>query len=156
MEFYKTLDKEQKDIISMIKKHSESLLDRSPKFRYFTLHGRSHINNMFEIAELLKRVGFSLESKELFLLSIVICIHDLGMVVPLNQDEYKKIFGGLPQTTDPANLELFIRENHHERILHYVSDHFNFLSSLGINPPQLSILKDIVILHRKAPLEEFE
>ena len=48
---------EKKHIFQSVKAHAEDLLDHSPKFAYFTLHGKKHINNMFRISSLLCTVS---------------------------------------------------------------------------------------------------
>ena len=75
------LNENQQTILRAVKAQAQSLLDHTPRFKYFTLHGSSHLNNLFDILEFLLCGGVNLKREELFLLSLSICIHDLGMVV---------------------------------------------------------------------------
>lgn len=148
------MDPEKKPIVSAVKHHAEQLLDHSPKFRYFTLHGKAHIESMLRTADLFLNLGISLCENEAYLLCLAICIHDLGMVVPLNQASYTEIFQGRPQIADPALIELFIRDVHHELVDSYVAEHFDFLTSLGLTPPECGLLKEIARSHRRISLSE--
>lgn len=147
------LDGRQKKIYYSIKKHAEILLGHQTKFFYFTLHGKNHINNMLNIADILFENGIELNKTEAFYLCIAICIHDLGMVVSLSDKTINEISGGLPQISDTTYVNNFIRDNHHGLIDNYIEKHFDFLSSLGLNPPEIGIIKDIAKSHRKIPLE---
>lgn len=147
------LSPERNEIFGRIKAHSEKLLDRSPKFRYFTLHGKAHIENMIYIADMLLASGITLSDDEKYYLALSILVHDLGMVVPLNDKEAKELFSGAPQVSDPALIELYIRNTHHSRISEYVKNEFEFLTSLGLNPSQCGIVKEISTNHRKTDLK---
>jgi len=135
-----------------IKKEAERLLDYSPRFKYFTLHGKAHIESMLKIADMLIEFGINLSEDEAYLFGLAICIHDLGMVIPLKETDYKKIFEGTTQLPDPAYIENYIRNAHHELIDNYVETHFDFFSSLGISPNEIGLLKEISKNHRKMPL----
>jgi len=62
----------------------------------------------------------------------------------------------LPQSADPASLEHFIRNNHHNLIDHYVKTHFDFLASLGLSPADVGLIKEICRCHRKTDLRQQE
>jgi hypothetical protein len=102
---------EQSTVVAAIRRHACTLLDHTPRFRYFTLHGTRHVNNVFKNVQFLHEAGLRLTSDEAYLLACAICVHDLGMVVPLRDMDTNDILGR-PQTTDPANLELEIRNIH--------------------------------------------
>lgn len=146
------LNEKQKRVVAAVKEHAETLLDHTPNFKYFTLHGSSHIENMFNMADTLINNGISLNQDEAFLLSLSICIHDLGMVVPLSQLSFVDVFSGKNQIADPASLELFIRQNHHELIDKYMEDNFIFLTNLGVSPSDCAVINEIGRGHRKIPL----
>jgi hypothetical protein len=74
------------------------------------------------------------------------------MVVPLQNGSIRDILEGKPQTSDPANLESYIRSVHHELVEEYITQHFDFLSSLGVSPPDCGLIKDIARCHRKTAL----
>jgi len=76
------------------------------------------------------------------------------MVVTLRDKDIGEILEGRPQSTDPAALETFIRDTHHELIDAYYQDHMNFLTSLGITPIVLAQVKAISRCHRKVDLQE--
>lgn len=135
-----------------IKNHAEMLLDHTHRFKYFTLHGKQHIDNVLKNVEFLGDAGLILKPEQAFLLGCAICIHDLGMVVPLQDLEASEIFRGRPQPSDLANLELEIRKTHHELVDSYIKEHFIFLSDLGIPAGDCAILRDIARCHRKIDL----
>ena len=153
MGLYSDLSLERKEILGRIKAHSEKLLDRSFKFKYFTLHGKTHIENMINIANMLIASGIVLTDDEKYYLALSILVHDLGMVVPLSDNEAKELFSGVPQVSDPALIELYIRNAHHSRINEYIKNEFEFLTSLGLNPSQCGIIKEISANHRKTDLK---
>jgi CheY-like chemotaxis protein len=148
------LDSKQQTILRAVKKHAESLLDHSPRFKFFTLHGTTHIENLFGILQLLIDGGIKLKPDELYLLSLAICVHDLGMVVSLRDYDVTKVLDGRPAATDPAALELFIRETHHELVDEYFRRNVDLLIPLGVSPNQLAQVVDISRCHRKLVLEQ--
>ena len=113
---FELLTDQQVTIVNALKSQASSLLDCNPRFRYFTLHGRQHIENLFALVEILIEGGLQLKQEQAFLLAGAICVHDLGMVLPLSEKNHLEIFGGKPQPIDPANLELMIRTFHHKLI----------------------------------------
>ena len=147
------LNQDQINIIEAIERHTSTLLDHTPRFKYFTLHGTKHIKNLYSIVDLLYKAGLKLTSDQAFLLSCSICVHDVGMVVPLKDLEQDLIFGQ-PQPADPANLELLIRKNHHELINNYIDNHYDFLIALGLNPSQCAIIRDISRCHRQIDIDK--
>ena len=142
------LDKDQIEIIGRLKDHASNLIDHTYRFKYFTLHGKQHIENMFKILDLFLRNGLVLDQEPTFILACCICLHDVGMVVPLVDQNVEKILGGFPQSSDPANIELKIRQNHHKLIDVYTCGHSDFLLGLGITPGQSAMISEISKMHR--------
>lgn len=148
------LDSKQQTILRAVKNHAESLLDHSPRFKFFTLHGKTHIENLFGILQLLIDGGIKLKPEERYLLSLAICVHDLGMVVSLRDYDVTKVLDGRPAATDPAALELFVRETHHELVDEYFRKNLDFLIALGVSPTQLAQVVDISRCHRRVVLQQ--
>jgi hypothetical protein len=140
-------------ILKSVKASAESLLDHTPRFQFFTLHGTKHLNGLFGILEILMQGGVDLPRDELFLLSLAICIHDLGMVVTLRDKDLGEIIEGKPAFADPASFENYIRDNHHELVDEYCSQHFGFLTDLGLSAMQVGQVTDISRCHRKVDLD---
>jgi CheY-like chemotaxis protein len=130
------------------------LLDNSPRFKLFTLHGEAHLAGLFRILEIFLEAGFKLTDRELYLLSLAICTHDLGMVVALSDKDLTEIAQGRGGIPDPVNFENFVRDVHHKLIGHYFKHDLNFLTSLGVTIPDLGIIADIGEGHRKILLRE--
>ena len=147
------LTTDQQTILSAVKAHCERLLDHTPRFRYFTLHGKQHLTSLFGILDLLQRGGVDLDNEQLFLLSLAICIHDLGMVVPLGDKEIREILDGRPGFPDATALENYVRERHHELLDVYLERELGFLLPLGITPAQIGLARDIARCHRRVVLE---
>ncbi len=80
MEIVDRLPVTKKTTFLSIKSNSERLLDHSPRFKFFTLHGKKHIDSMLNIANILYLNGIDMTDDEIYLLLISICVHDLGMV----------------------------------------------------------------------------
>lgn len=139
-------------IVRSVKTHAESLMSGSSRFKYFTLHGEKHINSLFGILDTLIEGGLILTSDEIYLLSLAICTHDLGMVVGLKEQEIIILFGGKPGSSDPAIVEEEIRERHHEMVDIYISKNFSLLSALGVTPADLATISEIAKCHRKTNL----
>jgi CheY-like chemotaxis protein len=148
------LTHDQRIILTAVKAHCERLLDHSPRFKYFTLHGKEHLNGLFEILALVRKGGVELERDQLFVLSIAICIHDLGMVVPLRDKEIREILDGRPGFPDATALENFVRERHHDLLEIYLENEVGFLLNLGLTPVQIAVARDISRCHRKLVLQE--
>ncbi len=148
------LSEPQKTALSAVRKHAEQLLDHTPRFKFFTLHGKAHIDSLFEIADLLVHGGLKFTSEEAYLLSLAICVHDLGMVIPLKDDDVNKILEGRPASADPATLEEAIRDAHHNLAEIYFRENASFLLSSGITPTQLSNVLEISRCHRKVILQQ--
>lgn len=146
------LSPDKKRIFEAVKKNSEELLDCSPKFKFFTLHGKIHIENMIGLADSLIEGGLNLTSEDAFLLSIAICVHDLGMIIPLKDVPYTEILKGRQQVSDTASIENLVREYHHELINSYMAKNFGFLTSLGISPSDCGLIEEIAKSHRKTNL----
>lgn len=148
------LNSQQKGVLQAVRSHAERLLDHSPRFRFFTLHGSEHIRSLFEIADILVDNGIELSEDEAYYLSLAICVHDLGMVLSLKEADRIAILDGKPESPDPAVLEEAIRETHHELVDHYTRDNFSFLAGLGLSMPALSNVVEISKCHRKVVLEK--
>jgi len=148
------LTSDQKIQLNAIEKHATNLLDYTPRFKYFTLHGKKHIKNLYKIVDLLCIAGLKLEQEQAFLLACSICVHDLGMVIPLCDLDQSALLCGKPQPADPANLELLIRSIHHELIDQYVDRHYDFLISIGLTLSQCALLRDISRCHRRVDLDK--
>lgn len=151
---FSQLSPDRQVIVSALQSHAATLLDKPFRFKYFTLHGSQHINNLFKIVDLLIGGGLVLSDDEAFLLSCAICVHDVGMVVPISDLSDNKIFGGMPQLEDPTLIETKIRSFHHELIDAYISAHFDFLSSLKLPPSMISLITDISKCHRQVDLRQ--
>ena len=147
------LDAAQQNTLRAVKSRSEQLLNHTPRFKFFTLHGTNHLNNLFEILELFIQAGIKLNREELFLLSLSICMHDLGMVITLKDKEIPTILDGRSLATDPAALELYIRDTHHELVDQYFQHDFGLLTGLGLSAAQLAQVFDISRCHRKIVLQ---
>jgi hypothetical protein len=148
------LTPDQRAILHAVKKHAERLLDHTPRFKFFTLHGKAHLDSLFEILSILQRGGISLTQDELFILALAICIHDLGMIVPLRDKEIREILDGRPEYPDAAALENFVRDRHHDLLEIYLERDLEFLVGLGVSPAQIAHAKDVSRCHRKLRLNE--
>jgi hypothetical protein len=112
------------------------------------------LNNLFRIFELLLRGGIKLSRHEIYLLSLAICIHDLGMVCALRDWQIVDVLEGAEESADPAALEDFIREAHHKLVENYLEDNAGFLTSAGVSVPDIGHVRDISKCHRKVILED--
>ena len=148
------LPEKESAIVKAVFTKAGRLLDNSPRFKLFTLHGEVHLSNLFKILEIFLEADFKLSQRELYLLSLAICTHDLGMVVALNQKELAEIAQGRGGIPDPVNFENFIRDVHHTLIEHYFKNDLNFLTGLGVTMPDLGIVAEIGEGHRKVLLRE--
>jgi hypothetical protein len=146
------LNYDQQRIYQSLRQHASKLLDLTPRFKYFTLHGTQHIESLLRISDHFLWAGLKLSQEDAFLLVCAICVHDLGMVVPLSEKTSEQIFGGKPQPAEPANIELAIRDSHHLLIDNYINQHFDFLTSLGLSPPTIALLQQISRCHRRIEL----
>ncbi|MBI9112387.1 hypothetical protein [Maridesulfovibrio ferrireducens] len=149
---YEVLSPDQRIIVDAVKKHCSSVMDFNPRFSFFTLHGSTHIENLVTIANNLIDGGIKLQENEAFYLYLSICLHDIGMTIPLKDLETKSVFKGLELISDPTYAENFIRENHHDLIDEYVASNFSFLASLDIAPSTIAIVKEICRAHRRVNL----
>ncbi|WP_320175661.1 response regulator [Maridesulfovibrio sp.] len=149
----KDLSDEQMQNFVTIKAHCEKILDNSPRFKYFTLHGKDHIENLLNISNFIIDGGISLTQDEAYYLALSICLHDIGMVAPLNSLSDKDIFSG-EQLSDLANTELKIRRHHHDLVGDYLADKVVFLSSLNISSASISLIVDICKNHRVVDLSQ--
>jgi hypothetical protein len=150
----KDLSKQQRVQLAAVKQHAESILNHTPRFKFFTLHGTNHLDNLFEILDIFRKGGIKLQQEDVFLLSLAICIHDLGMVASLADKEDIMILEGRKMPTDQAALEEFIRNAHHELVDAYYQDNLNFLTDIGLSPAQLAQVRNISRCHRKVVLHE--
>jgi len=143
----------ERDIVKSVYRHCGEALDRTSRFKYFTLHGKAHIDNIFSLIDILIGGGIEIGGHESYLLALSICMHDIGMVVPLSDKHIKEIFGGASQSYDPAVAEIYIRQNHHELASNYIENKFDFLISLGVAPDDMYFVKEISKIHRVHKLE---
>jgi len=149
----KRLSEKQAATVRAVRGNAERLLNHTPRFRFFTLHGSEHLESLFEILEIMLEGGIELSSDELFLLSVAICVHDLGMVVSLRDKEFTEIVEGKPAFADPASFENYVRDTHHELVEEYARQHFGFLTDLGLTPIQVAQVVSISRCHRKVDLD---
>jgi len=154
MDLLDQLSPEKRTIIKAVKHHSQILLDNTPRFKYFTLHGTRHIDNLFNLLTMFIAGGLRLTDDQLFLLSCAICVHDLGMVVPLADLTVIDVLEGKPQSNDPTNIENYIRNVHNDLVESYIGDHLDFLTSLGLTPSQCHLVNEIARGHRKVRLKD--
>lgn len=129
-------------------------LDCSPRFKFFTLHGERHLSELFRIADILIASGIELTEREAFLLSLAICIHDLGMVVALKDAEIETLFDGKPYAPDPALTETVIRDSHHLLVENEIRNNISFYEGLGLSHGDMSMAIDISKCHRKVDIRE--
>lgn len=148
------LDPDHQAILVGVKNHCERLLDHTPRFKFFTLHGKAHLDSLFEILHILRQGGIQLNKDDLFVLALALCIHDLGMVVPLREREIREILDGRPGYPDAAALENYVRERHHELLDTYLERDLGFLLGLGVTPTQIALVRDVSRCHRKVVLQE--
>jgi hypothetical protein len=147
------LQEREVGILRAVRASSERLLNHTPRFRFFTLHGTEHLNSLYEIFEILLEGHVELSRDEIFLLALAICIHDLGMVVTLRDKDLGEILEGKPAFPDPASFENYVRQNHHDLVEEYTNQHFGFLTDLGLSPMQVAQIVDISRCHRKVDLD---
>lgn len=148
------LPERQAKIVEAVFEKACLLLDHSPRFKLFTLHGRNHLSELFRIADIMIQGGIILNERQTYLLSLGICTHDLGMVVGLSDADLTEISEGRGGVPDPVNFENFIRDVHHEIITRYFRNDLNFLTSLGVTVADLGIIAEIGECHRKVPLRD--
>ncbi|HVU47239.1 MAG TPA: response regulator [Terracidiphilus sp.] len=146
------LTSKQRTQLAALYEHASTLLDLTPHFRFFTLHGKQHFANLFEIVDILAEAGLVLRQDQAFLLGCCLCVHDVGMVVPLKDFTGSELFRGMPQPADPADLIRQIRISHHNLIDIYVKSHFDFLTSLGLSASDAALIRDISRNHRQVDL----
>jgi len=151
---YANLTEVQGTTLRSVKAHAEKLLDHTPRFKFFTLHGKPHLEYLFMILETLIQGGIRLSKDELYLLSLAICIHDLGMVTQLRNHDIKELLQGRNESPDPAALELFIRDVHHELVDAYLEQHVKELIGMGITPVEAAQVSLISKCHRKVILQQ--
>lgn len=130
------LKPENARVIEAVKAKSEQLLDHTPRFRFFTLHGKQHLDSLFRILSILLEAGVTLNERELYLISLAICTHDLGMVVSLRDFDFAAIAEGRPGFSDPVGFENFVRDTHHLLIEQYFARDLTFPGWLGDHSPR--------------------
>lgn len=150
----KRLQETEATILNATYSNAISLLDHSPRFKYFTLHGESHLSELFRILDILLEGGLILNDRELYLLGMAICTHDLGMIIGLSDSDLERITQGRGGVPDPVNFENFIRDVHHEIISEYFRKNINFMTSLGVSITDLGIISEIGECHRKVLLRD--
>lgn len=138
--------------LQALKTRAEELLDHTPRFKFFTLHGKAHLNSLFNILEIFLSEGFQLSEEELLILSSAICVHDLGMVIKLREKDLIYILDGRSQSADPSVLENKIRDLHHELLDSYLEQDLVFLAGLGYSPQEISDIRIVSKCHRRLDL----
>jgi len=149
---YSLMAASQAVVVKAIRAHAEQLLNCSPRFKLFTLHGTPHIKNLFAISDLMIRGGVKISADEAYLLSLAICVHDLGMVVGLKDHEISDLLRGKPEASEPATVENQIRDIHHILVDKYIENNFNFMVGLGLSATDLTHVAAIAKCHRKVVL----
>ena len=76
------------------------------------------------------------------------------MVVSLKDADIPQVLDGRPTASDPAALELFIRDTHHDLVDAYLQTHMGFLTNLGVSPAQMAQVLEISRCHRKVILNQ--
>jgi ActR/RegA family two-component response regulator len=142
------------EIVKMraLKKRAEELLDHTPRFKFFTLHGKAHLESLFRILHIFIQNGFTLTNEELLILAASVCVHDLGMVVKLRDKDLLYVLDGRSQSTDPSVLENAIRDLHHELLDGYLQQDLGFLTGLGFSPQEISDIRIVSKCHRRLDL----
>ena len=147
------LNLEQSIILAAVRAQAENLLGHTPRFKFFTLHGKAHLDSLFKCSDIFVAAGIKLSPDEAFLLALSICIHDLGMVVPLQEQGISKVLDGKPESTDPAVVEGYIRDTHHNLAELYFQQNAGFLIACGLSASQISNVLEISRCHRKVVME---
>jgi hypothetical protein len=148
---WQKLTTEHQDILLAVYKNAQKQLDYSHRFKFFTLHGTSHINSLFKIADILFKGGLELNEESCYLLALSICLHDVGMIALLRDKDISDILG-VSQAVDPVVVEDKIRDIHHLLVDRYLNDNFNFYVSIGMGVDDLMNVSEICSLHRKKNL----
>jgi CheY-like chemotaxis protein len=138
--------------LKALKARSEELLDHTPRFKFFTLHGKAHLESLFRILGIFVSNGFTLSEEELFILSSSICVHDLGMVIKLREKDVLYVLDGRSHSPDPAVLENSIRDTHHELLDSYLQQDLGFLTGLGFAPQEVADIRVVSKCHRRLDL----
>ncbi|MBA4388157.1 MAG: hypothetical protein C0404_09260 [Verrucomicrobia bacterium] len=146
--YFEQLEPDRKRIVESIRHSTTKLLDNTPRFKYFTLHGGIHTQNLLKLLDLLHSAGLRLSNDEAFFLLCSICCHDMGMVVPLASLDHIGVFQGREQPADPVHLEKAIRESHHVLVSQYINAHFDFLAECGLTSPECTLVSNIAAGHR--------
>ncbi|MDD2598115.1 MAG: hypothetical protein PHO37_02660 [Kiritimatiellae bacterium] len=152
--YLEQLDSDRRRIVTSLQHSTSVLLDHTPRFKYFTLHGSVHTRNILALLDLLNDAGLRLSKDEAFYLLCAICCHDVGMVVPLADLDYASVFHGREQPADPVNLEKLIRTSHHNLVSRYIDTHFDFLAECGLTSPQCTLVSKIASGHRVIDLSD--
>jgi len=152
--YFNQLSLEKKRIVEALRHSANTHLNHTPRFKYFTLHGSTHIDNLLNLLNLLYEAGLRLDQEESFYLLCAICCHDIGMVIPLVEFDNTSIFQGQEQPADPAHIEKLIRDTHHELVSNYLNSHSDFLAESGLSSPQCTLIKKIAMGHRVVDLSE--
>lgn len=139
--------------LAAVKANAERLLNHTARFKFFTLHGSAHLDNLFKIFSHLLKSGINLTEQEVYLLSLAICIHDLGMVCALREAEITQVLDGQSDFPDPGALEDYIRDAHHNMVENYIEDNGNFLTAAGVQVAEIGHVREISRCHRKVVLE---
>ncbi len=150
----KNLDDEKAAIVRSVWAHTMRMLDNTPRFQYYTLHGSLHHESVLRNLSVLIEGGLVLKDDELYLLLISVAVHDIGMVLPMKSYSFPDVIEGRPGVLDRGSIENFIRDVHHEVIGEYIKEEFKFLSGLGVSLSDLSVILEIARAHRKVKLSD--
>lgn len=142
------------ELLKLLKNKSDGWHEFSPRFNFFTIHGRVHTDNIFENLAILINGGIKIDNRDLFLLCAAICIHDVGMLTALNYftlDELKKDSSDLD---DPSKLENAIRIKHHNLIKSFLQQKSSFLAEIGFDLDTIQKIISIGEAHRSIKLSK--
>jgi CheY-like chemotaxis protein len=146
------IDPAKRVVVLSVWNKSMVLLDNTPRFQYYTLHGKLHHESVLRNLTILINGGLDLSEDELYLLLLAVAVHDIGMVMPMKNYSFPDITEGRAGLLDRSSIENFIRDVHHEVISEYIKDEFKFLSGCGVSLPDLAIIVEIARAHRKVKL----
>ena len=153
LDFFKSFSPDQLSVIQSIYKHASELLNNSPRFKYFTLHNHVHFDNLYKIADHIVAAGLRIENDDKFLLALAIPVHDLGMCVGLSGSTAQELLYGVDDYHDSANIENFVRKEHHNLVDDWIEANSVFLNGLSLPASTVAMLSQICKCHRVVPLE---
>ena len=99
----KSLDSNEQLHVKAVWKHAMQLLNNSPRFLYYTLHGSEHHESLLRLLSILIKGGLTLSQKEAYLLLLAIAVHDIGMVLPMKDYTLQRVSEGRPGILDQTH-----------------------------------------------------